>query len=141
MAKRPHLRRPVPVQEVVRGILSPGDRDGLELRQQIRRVWEAVVPAGLADQARLVDLRRKELWVEVSASPWAQELQFLKPKILAALDRALGPERSKTCGCGWERGRRSRGRGCLRSGCWPVLSGSEGRSHSLPVCRADFYNQ
>ena len=48
MAKRPHLPRPVPVQEVVRGILSPGDRDSLDLRQQIRRVWEAVVPAALA---------------------------------------------------------------------------------------------
>ncbi len=95
MAKRPRLPRPVPVKEVVRGILSPGDRDGLELRQQIRRVWETVVPAGLAGQARLVDLRRQELWVEVSASPWAQELQFLKPKILAALDRALGPGKVK----------------------------------------------
>jgi hypothetical protein len=95
MAKRPHLPRPVPVQEVVRSILSPGDRDGLELRQQIRRVWEAVVPASLAAKARLVDLRRQELWVEVSASPWAQELQFLKPQILAALDRALGPGRVK----------------------------------------------
>jgi hypothetical protein len=95
MAKRPRLPRPVPVQEVVRGILSPGDRDGLELRQQIRRVWEAVVPAGVAEQARLVDLRRRELWVEVSASPWAQELQFLKPKILAALERALGPGKVK----------------------------------------------
>ena len=42
-----------------------------------------------------MDLRRKELWVEVSASPWAQELQFLKPKILAALDRALGPGKVK----------------------------------------------
>ena len=95
MAKRPHLRRPVPVQDVVRDILSPGDRDGLELRQQIRRVWEAVVPAALLCQARLVDLRRQELWVEVSASPWSQELQFLKPKILAALDRALGPGKVK----------------------------------------------
>jgi hypothetical protein len=95
MAKRPHLPRPVPVQEVVRSILTPGDRDGLELRQQVRRVWEAVLPAEMADQARLVDLRRKELWVEVSASPWAQELQFLKPKILAALDRALGPGKVK----------------------------------------------
>jgi predicted nucleic acid-binding Zn ribbon protein len=85
----------VPVKEVVRGILSPGDRDSLELRQHIRRVWEAVVPAALAEKARLVDLRRKELWVEVDASPWAQELQFLKPKILAALDRALGPGKVK----------------------------------------------
>ena len=85
----------MPVKEVVRGILSPGDRDSLELRQQIRRVWEAVVPAGLAGQARLVDLRRQELWVEVSASPCAQELQFLKPKILAALERVLGPGKVK----------------------------------------------
>jgi hypothetical protein len=95
MAKRPRLPRPMPVKEVVRSILSPGDRDGLELRQQIRRIWESVVPAALLSQARLVDLRRQELWVEVSASPWAQELQFLKPKILAALDRALGPGKVK----------------------------------------------
>jgi hypothetical protein len=95
MAKRPRLPRPVPVKEVVRGILSPGDRDALELRQQIRRVWEAVVPSALASQTRLVDLRRQELWVEVSASPFSQELQFLKPKILAALDRALGPGKVK----------------------------------------------
>jgi hypothetical protein len=95
MAKRPPLPRPVPVKEVVQNLLSPGDRDGLELRQQIRRVWEAVIPAGLLSQSRLVDLRRRELWVEVSASPWAQELQFLKPKILAALDRTLGPGKVK----------------------------------------------
>jgi hypothetical protein len=95
MAKRPPQSRSVPVQEVLKQILSPGDRDGLELRQQIRQVWEAVVPAALVSQARLVDLRRKELWVEVSSSPWSQELQFLKPKILAALDRALGPGKVK----------------------------------------------
>jgi len=95
MAKRPHLRRPVPVQEVLRGVLSPGDRESLELRQQIRRVWEAVVPDALLSRSRLVDLRRKELWVEVPDSPWSQELQFLKPKILAALDRALGPGKVK----------------------------------------------
>ena len=95
MAKRPTLPRPVPVKEVVQGILSPGERDALELRQQVRQVWEAVVPVGLQSQARLVDLRRKELWVEVSASPYSQELHFLKPKILAALDRALGAGKVK----------------------------------------------
>jgi hypothetical protein len=95
MAKRPHQARPVAVKEVLHKILSPGDRDDLELRQQVRRVWEAVVPAALLSQARLVDLRRKELWVEVSASPWSQELQFLKPKILAAMDRSLGPGKVK----------------------------------------------
>jgi hypothetical protein len=95
MAKRPTLPRPVPVKEVVQRILTPGDLDALELRQTIRRVWEQAVPAGLLAHARLVDLRRKELWVEVSASPYSQELLFLKPKILAALDRALGPGKVK----------------------------------------------
>lgn len=95
MARRPTLPRPVPVKEVVQEILSPGERDSLELRQHIRGVWEAVVPAALLSHARLVDLRRKELWVEVSASPWSQELQFLKPKILEALDQALGAGKVK----------------------------------------------
>jgi hypothetical protein len=95
MAKRAALPRPVPVKMVIQGILSPGDRDALELRQHIRRVWEAVVPVGIQSQARLVDLRRQELWVEVNASPYSQELQFLKPEILAALDRALGPGKVK----------------------------------------------
>ncbi|HZE22214.1 MAG TPA: DUF721 domain-containing protein [Desulfobaccales bacterium] len=95
MAKRNPLPRPVPVKEVVQKILAPGDRDALELRQRIRRVWEAVVPASLLRQTRLLDLRRKELWVEVSASPISQELQFLKPEILAALERALGPGKVK----------------------------------------------
>ena len=95
MAKRPKLPRPVPVKEVVQGILSPGDLDDLELRQQIRRVWEKAIPAALLAHSRLVDLRRKELWVEVSDSPISQELQFLKPKILAALEQALGPGKVK----------------------------------------------
>jgi hypothetical protein len=95
MAKRPSLPRPVAVKDVLRTVLPPAEQAGLELRQQIRRVWEAVVSAELAGETRLVDVRRKELWVEVSAGAYGQELQFLKPKILAALDRALGPGKVK----------------------------------------------
>lgn len=91
MAKRPSLKRPVAVKEVLQDLLNPGDREALELRQGVRRVWEAVVPSAMRDHARLVDLKRKELWVEVNDSIWGQELQFLKPRILEALERALGP--------------------------------------------------
>ncbi len=91
MAKRQVSGRPVAVKEVLKGFLKPGDWDALEKRRQIRRVWEAVVPAQLLPQTRLVDLRHKELWIEVSASPLSQELQFLKPKILQELEKALGP--------------------------------------------------
>jgi len=91
MAKRSSLNRPVAVKDVLQDLLNPGDREALELRQRIRRVWEAVVPAAMRDHARLVDLKRQELWVEVSDSVWGGELQFLKPRILDELDRLLGP--------------------------------------------------
>jgi hypothetical protein len=95
MVKRTSLPRPVAVKEVLQNLLNPGDRDALELRQRIRQVWEDTVPAALKEQARLVDLRRKELWVEVRDHLWGQELQFLRSAILAELDRALGPGKVK----------------------------------------------
>lgn len=95
MAKRPSLPRPVAVKDVLQDLLNPGDRDALELRQRIRQVWEATVPVALKEQARLVDLRRKELWVEVRDHIWGQELQFLRTSILAELDRVLGPGKVK----------------------------------------------
>ncbi len=91
MAKRPSSPRPVAVKDVLQDLLNPGDREALEMRQRIRQVWEAVVPPAMREHARLVDLRRKELWVEVSDSVWGGELQFLKPRILTELERALGP--------------------------------------------------
>jgi hypothetical protein len=91
LAKRPPQKRPVAVKEIVRKFLTPGDLEALKQRQEIRRVWEAVVPAQLLARSRLADLRRQELWVEVADSPSAQELQFLRPRVLEELDRVLGP--------------------------------------------------
>jgi hypothetical protein len=91
MAKRSSLPRPVAVKEVLQELLGPGDRDALELRQRIRQVWDDTVPAALREQARLVDLRRRELWVEVRDHLWGQELQFLRSAILEELARVLGP--------------------------------------------------
>jgi len=85
-----HPSRPVAVKEVLKEMLS-GDLQGLEARQRLRRAWEAALPPALLSQTRLVDWRRQELWVEVAAAAVGQELQFLKPRILKALERALGP--------------------------------------------------
>ena len=95
MAKRPSLPRPVAVKDVLQELLNPGDRDALELRQRVRQVWEETVPAALLEQTRLVDLRRKELWVEVRDHLWGQELQFLRTAILEELARVLGPGKVK----------------------------------------------
>ncbi|MCL4500921.1 MAG: DUF721 domain-containing protein [Deltaproteobacteria bacterium] len=95
MVKRSALSRPVAVRDVLQNLLNPGDRDALELRQRIRQVWEDAIPAALKDQTRLVDLRRKELWVEVRDHLWGQELQFLRVAILEELARVLGPGKVK----------------------------------------------
>jgi hypothetical protein len=89
MSKR-KSERPVAVKQVLQGILKPGDWQVLELRQKVRSAWEKAVPAALRDQAKLVDLKRQELWVEAVSSALVQELQFLKPKILKNMERSLG---------------------------------------------------
>lgn len=90
MAKRKKLERPLAVGEVLGGLFRPGDWHTLELRQRVRAAWEKVVPRSFRDQTRLVDLKRHELWVEADSSALVQELQFLKPKILEALEKGLG---------------------------------------------------
>uniref|UniRef100_A0A7C3V523 DUF721 domain-containing protein n=1 Tax=Desulfobacca acetoxidans TaxID=60893 RepID=A0A7C3V523_9BACT len=90
MSRRKTSERPVAVKQVLAGILRPGDWQLLELRQKVRSVWEQAVPEALRSQARLVDLKRHELWVEAASSALVQELQFLKPKVLEALQKTLG---------------------------------------------------
>jgi hypothetical protein len=93
VAKRKPLERPVAVGQVLESVIRPGDWHTLEVRQQVRAVWEQAMPGRFRKQARLVDLKRHELWVEADSSALIQELQFLKPKILAALEESLGPGR------------------------------------------------
>ncbi len=90
MSRRQGVTRPVSVQEILDGLLKPGDWQALEQRRLVREVWERVVPGTLKAQARLVDLKRRELWVAVTASPVVQELQFLKPRLLEELAKVLG---------------------------------------------------
>lgn len=91
MAKRQPLPRPLAVKEVLKGLMKPLDWDNLGQRSLIRQVWERVVPPRLLPHTRLLEIRRRELWVEVSAAAWGQELQYLKPGILGELEKTLGP--------------------------------------------------
>lgn len=93
MVKRKPSERPLAVGQVLESVIRPGDWHTLELRQQVRAVWEQAVPERFQAQARLVDLKRHELWVEADSSALVQELRFLKPKILEALEKGLGPGR------------------------------------------------
>ncbi|OPX19313.1 MAG: hypothetical protein BZ151_09935 [Desulfobacca sp. 4484_104] len=71
-------------------ILKPADLRLTEQRARIRWAWEQAVAEQFKAQSRLVDYQRKILWIEVPSSLWMQELQFVKPQILANLNELLG---------------------------------------------------
>jgi predicted nucleic acid-binding Zn ribbon protein len=90
MTKRPYLKAPSPIQDILTKILKPADMKQLEIQARLRQVWENTVSDLLRENTELVDFSRKTLYVAVAANPWMQELHFLKPQILAAMQRHLG---------------------------------------------------
>jgi predicted nucleic acid-binding Zn ribbon protein len=92
MSKRPNLKEPAPIREVLNKILKPADLRQLEFQAMVRQVWEQNVSHLLGQHTELVDFNKKTLYVEVAANAWMQELHFLKPRILAAMQRQLGEQ-------------------------------------------------
>jgi predicted nucleic acid-binding Zn ribbon protein len=92
MSKRPNLKEPAPIREVLNKILKPADLRQLEFQARVRQVWEQNVSHLLGQHTELVDFNKKTLYVEVAANAWMQELHFLKPRILAAMQRQLGEQ-------------------------------------------------
>ncbi len=90
MAKRPNLAAPAAIQDILQKVLGPADMRQLELHARLRQIWERTVSESLHCNTQLIDFNRKTLYVEVTANPWVQELHFLKPRILAAMQRELG---------------------------------------------------
>ncbi len=90
MAKRPHLKAPAPIQEIMAKILKPRDLRQLELHARLRQAWEENVSEVIRQNTQLVDYQRKVLYIGTTGHGWVQELHFLKPQILAALQRQLG---------------------------------------------------
>jgi predicted nucleic acid-binding Zn ribbon protein len=92
MTKRPHMSAPAPIQEILDKILKPADLRQLELQARLRQVWEASVSQEVRQYTQLVDFKSKTLYVGVAGHAWAQELHFLKPRILGAMQRELGAQ-------------------------------------------------
>ncbi len=90
MSKRPNLKVPAPVQEILARLLTPADRRQLELHSRLRQLWEQNVSPLWRENTELVDFSRKILYIEVTNNPWLQELHFAKPRILAAMQKELG---------------------------------------------------
>jgi predicted nucleic acid-binding Zn ribbon protein len=100
---RPRLKKAVAAGELILTLLH---RHGLEAKIEECRAWVAwdeVVGPQIAAHARPVRVREGVLEVRVDQPVWMQQLQLLKPRILAKLNGRLG--RPVLRDIFWRRGR------------------------------------
>jgi len=86
---RAPLKKPVSVSQLLGELLA---RQGMEEKLEEYRVWlvwEACVGPQIAAQARPLRLRDEVLEVRVSQPVWMQQLQLLKPQLLAKINQRL----------------------------------------------------
>jgi len=92
MAKRPRLRYPLPLSDVVRVELTAiGLAERLK-EAEIWRLWPEVVGKTVAARATPLRIIKGTLTVAVSSGPWKQELTFLKGMMIEKLNERLGGE-------------------------------------------------
>ena len=87
---RPRMRQAVRAGDLVEQLLK-----GLGLDQRVQQyralvIWEDVVGPQIAARTRPVRIRDGVLEVNVDQPTWMQQLQLMKPKILARLNAELG---------------------------------------------------
>lgn len=90
MAKRPKMRFPLPLSDVVRvELTSLGLAERLR-EAEIWRLWPEIVGAAVAARAMPLRIIKGTLTVAVSSGPWKQELTFLKGMMIEKLNERLG---------------------------------------------------
>lgn len=85
-------KRPVSVSAMVPKVLSEMGIDGAAAVMRILEHWDAAVGPEVALHARPSVLRGTTLEVTADSSVWSQQVQFLRPQILAALRERLGAD-------------------------------------------------
>jgi hypothetical protein len=78
------------IQDILRQLFAERDMETRFKRYRVWQLWEAAVGAQIAARARPVRLRQEVLEVRVDHPVWMQQLQLLKPRILARLNQQLG---------------------------------------------------
>lgn len=83
------IRGPQPIGRLVSRLLARTGYDREQATDQLVTAWQEAVPANLAGHARPGLVRRGVLEVFASHSAIIQELNYLKPILLAALQERL----------------------------------------------------
>ena len=88
--RRPRLKKAAHAGDLVDKLLK-----GLGLNERLQQyraliIWEEVVGPQIAARTRPIRIREGVLEVNVDQPTWRQQLQLMKPKILAQLNAELG---------------------------------------------------
>lgn len=100
---RPSMPRPCRVGTLLQELLARGGMEEKLREYRAWEVWDAVVGPQIAAHARPAKIRNQTLEVRVDQPVWMQQLQLMKPKILARLNEELGEE--AIADIYWRRGR------------------------------------
>ena len=82
----------VHIGRVINDVLNIQRKDHDAELIQVWNLWDSIVGRAVAENARPAAFKGNLLLVNVSSSPWVQQLQFLKNDIIAKLNRALKKE-------------------------------------------------
>lgn len=89
---RPPMRKPATAADLVQQLLQQRGMEGKIEEYRTWQIWDEVVGPQIARRARPIRIRDGVLEVRVDQPVWMQQLQLLKPRILARLNAALGKE-------------------------------------------------
>jgi len=86
---RPPLKKAASIGALIQGILRQRGLDGKLREYRAWQVWDEVVGPQIAARARPIRIREGVLEIRVEQPVWMQQLQLMKPKILARLNERL----------------------------------------------------
>lgn len=92
MAKRPRMRRPAPVADLLSAMLRGTPAEQRLREGRIWLVWDEAVGRQVASHAQPAAFRDGTLTVNVDSAPWMQQLTFLKREIVSKVNARLGFE-------------------------------------------------
>ena len=88
--RRPRLKQAAQAGDLVNKLLKGFGLDERLHQYRALIIWEEVVGPQIAARTRPIRIREGVLEVNVDQPTWMQQLQFMKPKILALLNAELG---------------------------------------------------
>ncbi|HDR46235.1 MAG TPA: DUF721 domain-containing protein [Geoalkalibacter subterraneus] len=89
---RPRAPRALPLAEILEGLLRERGMDTKLHKYRAFSCWPKAVGPQIAAQTQPARIRDGVLEVKVAHPVWMQQLQLLKPRILARLAEELGPD-------------------------------------------------